>query len=552
LTLQKKITDQLRDIADLRVRYPVVGGTAAVRQKNGLLLLKAIAKLHGGMCLSESFTNVLGVRYHLRCARGHEWKTGLRILFKGHWCTACAQQSRRLTIEDMRVLAKERDGQCLSTEYTNSHTCLQWQCATGHQWWATPTNIGKGNWCPACRGRMPAEEHLALLARLAQERGGRLLSTVYHNSHEPLEWQCADGHIWMASSASVKNQNSWCRKCVSRYPKKENLARYHQVAKERGGQLLTRQFVGPRDMLTWRCESDHTWQAEPDKVMMGIWCSTCSGRSSDEELQAILSKQAVERGGRLVSERYLGPRDKLIWECHNGHRWHATSTAVKANGRWCLRCRNADVNGPLLMQKYHAVAAERGGQCLSTEYMTGHQKMQWRCSVGHVWSASPSNILSGKWCPKCLGRMPAEEQLALFAKVAQERGGKLLSSIYQGSQSPLLWSCAQGHTWDAIPASVKIGRWCPKCQGKFSKEEAHAIYSQLARDRGGELLSEKFLTNKHRLTWLCHRGHSWQASPSNVKVGTWCPQCAIVDRSRSKATGKYLSPSDKLDDFVQR
>jgi hypothetical protein len=195
VTSPKKITDQLRDIVDLRVRYSIVGRTATVRQKNGLLLLKAIAQLpncpiaqlHGGACLASEFTKTVGPRYRLRCGNGHEWDADLRQLFRGRWCGACARLSHRPTIENMQALAEKRGGQCLSSEYVNAHTHLQWQCATGHQWLATPGKISSGKWCPKCRGYMPVEERLALLAGLAQERGGQLLSTTYHSSHGLLQ-----------------------------------------------------------------------------------------------------------------------------------------------------------------------------------------------------------------------------------------------------------------------------------------------------------------------------------------------------------------------------
>lgn len=485
----KKIADQQRAIADLRVRYPIVGRAAAVRQKNGLLLLKAIAKLHGGKCLSPSFINVLGPRYRLRCAHGHEWETEIRSLFKGYWCAACTHISLRLTIEDMQAVAGKRGGQCLSSEYVNANTSLQWQCAAGHQWLARPGNIRSGQWCPKCRGYMPAEERIALLAGLAQERGGALLSTVYHSSHGLLQWQCAEGHTWMASTCSVKSGNSWCPKCRGRYPKDEMLAQYRHLARERGGELLSKHFVSTQDKLTWRCGNGHTWETEPSHIRIGTWCPKCLGRGSDEEHHADLARLAVERGGRLVSERYLGPRDQLTWECRRGHQWQATLRSVKTHGSWCKQCRVIDANAPSLMQKYHAIAKKHGGKCLSTEYTTAHQKMQWQCAQGHTWSASPSNIVGGKWCPRCSGRMP--------------------------------------------------------------KAEHHALLSQLARDRGGQLLSEQFVTVEKKLTWLCHRGHEWQATPASVKAGTWCRQCVILERCGPKASRKYLAPTDKRDDLVK-
>ena len=47
------------------------------------------------------------------------------------------------TIQDMHSLAKARGGKCLSTEYINISTKLQWQCAKGHIWEA----VYNKSWC---------------------------------------------------------------------------------------------------------------------------------------------------------------------------------------------------------------------------------------------------------------------------------------------------------------------------------------------------------------------------------------------------------------------
>ncbi|MBI3744862.1 MAG: hypothetical protein HY261_11345 [Chloroflexi bacterium] len=75
----------------------------------------------------------------------------------GSWCRICAKGGRRLGIEQMRELARSRGGRCLSTVYHNSLTPLRWQCAEGHEWLATAGNVHKrrGTWCPFCGHRRP-------------------------------------------------------------------------------------------------------------------------------------------------------------------------------------------------------------------------------------------------------------------------------------------------------------------------------------------------------------------------------------------------------------
>lgn len=47
---------------------------------------------------------------------------------------------------------------------------------------------------------------------------------------------------------------------------------------------------------------------------------------------------AAERGGRCLSTEYLGTTVKLTWQCHQGHVWEAAPTGVKNQGRWCPNC----------------------------------------------------------------------------------------------------------------------------------------------------------------------------------------------------------------------
>ncbi len=50
-----------------------------------------------------------------------------------------------LTIEEMRDIAKQRGGLCLSSEYMGNKVKLKWQCSDKHVWKAIPQSI-KRSW----------------------------------------------------------------------------------------------------------------------------------------------------------------------------------------------------------------------------------------------------------------------------------------------------------------------------------------------------------------------------------------------------------------------
>ena len=106
-------------------------------------------------------------------------------------------------------------------------------------------------------------------------------------------------------------------------------------------------------------------------------------------------------------------------------------------------------------------AQKRGGKCLSKEYTSGSQKLEWECDKGHRWKAIARNVKNNRtWCPKCAGKNVTTEDMHNLAK---KRGGKFLSPEYTNGTTKHLWACSKGHQWEMTPKSVKKGRWCRKC-----------------------------------------------------------------------------------------
>ena len=111
------------------------------------------------------------------------------------------------------------------------------------------------------------------------------------------------------------------------------------------------------------------------------------------------------------------------------------------------------------------LAAKKGGECLSSQYLGARAPLKWKCSEGHEWEAAPVNITSRKsWCPYCDGQKNDRTNIAYMRKVAFERGGDCLSLVYINSKTKLSWRCSEGHQWMAIPLNViNKESWCPEC-----------------------------------------------------------------------------------------
>jgi hypothetical protein len=222
----------------------------------------------------------------------------------------------------------------------------------------------------------------------------------------------------------------------------------------------------------------------------------------------------------------------LKWQCGLGHSpWRASYSNVMS-GTWCPTCGRT-VRSTIKDMK--ALAISRGGKCLSDTFVNLHVPLRWRCAERHQWRAAPNNIVrrgrkEGSWCPKCARERAREKKrpeiptIDDMRRLASSRRGRCASAFYINAHRRLRWICAEGHIWNAEPSNVRRGSWCPFCAGKAPKTLSEM--QELASTWGGRCLSKTYRNVHANLTWVCSTGHVFEAPPRNVQRGHWCPYCS--------------------------
>ncbi len=301
-----------------------------------------------------------------------------------------------LSVAELHAIARAHGGKCLATEYVNLAEPVEWRCAEGHVWMATGRQTRHaGTWCPRCLGRdKPIDE----LYALAASKGGECLSTEVRGAHHKYVWRCRMGHVFRSTLASVMHVDTWCPRCRKAHV--GTIQRMRRIARSRGGDCLSTDYVSAQTKLSWRCREGHEWLAKPNAIVNGRWCPECGrgfGRSRPTLTLEDLQATAAMRGGKCLSTRYGGVRARYKWECAKGHAWAAKGMAVRA-GQWCPSCAHSVV---ATIDGMRAFAAERGGRCLSTECTGQRTVLRWECGAGHRFEAAAVAVKSGLWCPDC-------------------------------------------------------------------------------------------------------------------------------------------------------
>lgn len=583
--------------------------------------MKVLADRHGGKCLSPLY---LSARTKLKwqCSNGHIWEARPDNVKHENWCPLCSRRrasaERMGNLTEMLTVARSRGGKCLSEEYHGNNHKLQWQCDKGHTWAATPGNIKSGKWCPHCGGTHRLS--IAEMRRLASEHGGLCLSDTYLNRKTKLSWQCEHGHIWLAMPDSIKS-GKWCPLCgVQRRStaRSDSIETMHNIADQRGGKCLSNSYDGNHRKLTWMCSEGHTWQAVPSSIKAGTWCPECASGVGERICRAYFTQLfgcpfpkirpkwlRTSRGTQLELDGYAESMN-LAFEYQGVQHYSEDSHYHKTAKAFVLRqsldelkrerCKSRGVilievpEIPTLMELDHlktfiyekcvaanitlpadfdniivnlrsayapenktqfaelqAIAATHAGSILTPAFLGARTKHRWKCAKGHEWEAAPYSVRSGRWCRLCATEAVATSQRGTLEdcqKLAEDRGGKCLSIEYRNVETKLTWQCALGHQWQAKTANIKHGQWCPVCGIKRRTEAQRGTLEQMqkvAAAKGGKCLSDKYVNSGTKLEWECRHGHKWQAKPGNIVFGQWCPICGR-SRPRKQERGQQARP----------
>ena len=390
---------------------------------------------------------------------------------------------------ELRLRADRFGLECATQAWRGWDQPYTFRCATaGHEFSLTARQLStKPIACQACHGL----ESLARLRQRTEREGVRCLSTEWTGEAGPYLFECRQGHRWQRSAASSSPRCPQCGVQAGALARRDpnGLARLQQAAEARGGLCLSEVYTTTTARYRFRCAEGHEWETRGRLVIDGAWCAPCAHarlraahKPPDQQGLARLQAAAQAKGGTCLDAVFRGGHEKHRFRCAQGHEW-LTLGAVVLQGGWCRRCASAERGARLRredgLRQLQALAAERGGQCLSTEYKGISHPVRLRCAQGHEWEVKAESPLRGKWC-----------------------------------------------------------RFCVADANRLSIADAHAA----AAARGGQCLSQTYVDVRTRLQWTCDRGHVWLANLNNVRNGTWCPQCAHmaqISKRNSKARLKY-------------
>jgi hypothetical protein len=228
-----------------------------------------------------------------------------------------------------------------------------------------------------------------------------------------------------------------------------------------------------------------------------------------------------------------GTGKKLEWKCSLGHVWLAGGNS-RIRGTGCSVCDNKKIliGYNDLATTHPELAKEAHGWDPKTVIAGTGKKLEWKCSLGHVWTASGDRRTNNIGCPICAGKkifIGYNDLATTHPDIAAEAFGWDPKTVSGGSDKKRDWKCSFGHVWNGRVANRSKGRGCPICSHAeilIGYNDLSTTHPQLAKEAVGWDPKTVSAGTDRQLEWKCQFGHQWITSGATRKRGRGCPTCA--------------------------
>ncbi len=438
--------------------------------------MQKIAASNGGRCLSDEY---LGDRAELRwiCVNSHTWSEKPRNIKYGTWCKECEKDKK---LNELKIIAKKRGGKCLSNKYVNSRTKLLWECSKGHKWKSvTESVINQNTWCPECGGtkKLTIEQ----MRDIAKLRGGKCLSDKYINVDTKYQWQCSLGHKFYNTFNHIKNGGQWCPTC-SKSGISEEVCRttFEQIFDEdfikvrpkwlknnRGYQM---EIDGYSEKLKIGFEYNGHQHFETNSIYM---------KSQDKLETRMLDDKSKEKLCKDNDVLLFVITHKTNYQDFPVEiKKQAEIFGIDIN-KYQFE-KKIDLDKAYIksnrMDEIREILNKKNIDLLSTTFLGVKERYKVRCRIdNHEWSVVGSEIISGAGCKKCSMKALKDNHtgdLNVVIDYASKYNGKVLSDKYIGASGKYKFECRNGHIFCAKFSNLKHRKqWCPVCDNRSIKSK---------------------------------------------------------------------------------
>jgi hypothetical protein len=322
-----------------------------------------------------------------------------------------------------------------------------------------------------------------------------------------------------------------------------------ELAKEAVGWNPSQFTAGSDRKLEWNCPKGHTYFSSINsRTLRGNSCVFCSGH---QVLKGFNDFASTHKDSDLLTQIdgwdptsvSAGSGLKVSWKCHLGHSWAATISS-RLRDRGCPICSNKKVLPGYndLATTDPQIAAEAYEWDPKTLTRGSQKKVQWKCSLNHIWTTSPNNRTRKNStkpyadCAVCMNRQllsDFNDLATTHPEIAREAYGWDPSKVFAGLNQKRKWKCIKGHIYETLVNSRttkdrNVGCiYCTNQKVLKGFNDLATTHPDLAKEAYGWDPSTIFAGTLKKHKWKCQEGHIYSAQPNNRSyMQSGCQVCA--------------------------
>jgi hypothetical protein len=252
---------------------------------------------------------------------------------------------RKLNIEFIRAEFAKEDYELLTKTYDNSHQKLEYICPRGHRHSITWSNWHQKKRCPCFSST--AKLNIEFVRAEFKKEGYELLTEVYEDAQQKLEYICPRGHhhsiTWGHWNSKDKRR---CPYCVGQGKLNIEFIRA-EFAKE-GYILLTEVYENNKQKLEYECPIGHKHSVSWNSWKSGARCPECFTIKMAADLRTdieFIRSEFAKEGYILLTIVYENNTQKLEYICPMGHKHNVTWKNWNSKRKQrCPFCNNTGIS----------------------------------------------------------------------------------------------------------------------------------------------------------------------------------------------------------------
>jgi hypothetical protein len=244
---------------------------------------------------------------------------------------------KKLTYDEVSEYIEGFNYKLISNEYKNANSTLEIQCDKGHMFEMKWASFQQGRRCTICNGgiKLTYEQ----VKNEINKSGCLLLSDTYINSSTKLKIKCKCGNSFYKTYNEFNSQNQrQCPECGIKLRSENQKLTYEYVKsfiQNEGYEILQNYFIDTSTKIKIKCPKGHEYFVKFNTFQNGKRCAECCGNQKYTLKEISFYMDSL--GFKLLSDKYINNKEKLLIQCPEGHVFDTSFVHFK-NTHSCKVC----------------------------------------------------------------------------------------------------------------------------------------------------------------------------------------------------------------------